>query len=69
MPGLGGPELAKTGMELRPDLRVVYMSGYTDRTVDRTLIGPHAIFVQKPISLSVLAVKIRQLLDDRADPS
>ena len=39
MPGLGGLELAKSALELRPALSVVLVSGYTDRALDREAIG------------------------------
>jgi len=62
LPGGGGPDLAKAALETRPDLRVIYMSGYTDRVVGSELIGGNAIFLQKPFSLEVLARKLRSLL-------
>jgi two-component system cell cycle sensor histidine kinase/response regulator CckA len=62
LPGGGGPDLAKAALETRPDLRVIYMSGYTDRVVGSELMGPNATFLQKPFSLEVLARKLRLLL-------
>jgi two-component system cell cycle sensor histidine kinase/response regulator CckA len=62
MPGGGGPELAKVVLETRPDLRVIYMSGYTDRVLSEKL-GEQATFLQKPFSLDHLATKIRSLLN------
>ncbi len=73
MPGIGGPQLAKAAQELRPGLRVIYVSGYTDRAMDRSAIGPDAVFLQKPFNLNALAVKLRDLLGDSirnpAEPS
>jgi two-component system cell cycle sensor histidine kinase/response regulator CckA len=62
LPGGGGPDLAKAALETRPDLRVIYMSGYTDRVVGSELMGANATFLQKPFSLEVLARKLRSLL-------
>lgn len=62
LPGQGGPELASAINQLRPNLRVIYLSGYTDRTVNRSLMGPNAIFLQKPLSLAILTTKIRSVL-------
>jgi len=62
MPGMGGPQLAKVAQELRPDLRVIYVSGYTDRAMDRSVIGPGASFLQKPFNLGTLATKIQTLV-------
>jgi len=62
MPGLGGLELAKSALELRPALSVVLVSGYTDRPLDREAIG-YAKFLQKPFSFDALARTVRSLLD------
>jgi len=64
LPGGGGPELAKAALETRPDLRVIYMSGYTDRVVGSELTGENATFLQKPFSLEALARKLRSLLGE-----
>ncbi len=63
MPGGGGPDLAKAVLETRPDLRVIYMSGYTDRVLSEELIAEQATFLQKPFSLEHLVSKIRSLLN------
>jgi CheY-like chemotaxis protein len=62
MPGLGGLELAKSALELRPALSVVLVSGYTDRALDREAIG-FGRFLQKPFSFDALARTVRSLLD------
>jgi two-component system cell cycle sensor histidine kinase/response regulator CckA len=62
MPGLGGVELAKSALELRPALAVVLVSGYTDRELDREAIG-FGEFLQKPFSFDALARTVRSLLD------
>jgi two-component system, cell cycle sensor histidine kinase and response regulator CckA len=63
MPRLNGPELAAQVTQFRPDLRVLYMSGYTDRAIrlqDR--LGGDAHFIQKPFTPAALGQKLRQLL-------
>jgi PAS domain S-box-containing protein len=62
MPGLGGSELAKSVLELRPGLAVVLMSGYTDRALDSEAAGIEAQFLQKPFSLDALGRTVRFLL-------
>ncbi len=62
MPGMGGLELAKSALELRPTLSVVLVSGYTDRPLDREAIG-FGKFLQKPFSFDALARTVRSLLD------
>jgi len=63
MPGGGGPDLAKAVLQTRPSLRVIYMSGYTDRVLREDLVGEKSTFLQKPFSLEHLATKIRSLLN------
>jgi PAS domain S-box-containing protein len=66
MPRLNGPELAAQVAQFRPDLRVLYMSGYTDRAIrlqDR--LGGEAHFIQKPFTPAALGQKLRQLLVSR----
>ncbi|MGE3705205.1 MAG: response regulator [Vicinamibacterales bacterium] len=64
MPGLGGAALATALQMLRPDLRAVYMSGYSDETFVRqgVLAAPFA-FLQKPFTPSALLDAVRQALD------
>ena len=65
MPGMQGTQLAKILSELRREMKVVYMSGYTDDAIThRGLLEAGGIFIQKPLSPHRLAVKIRQVLDD-----
>ncbi len=59
MPGISGIELAKAVVAACPAIRVIYMSGYTDQTVDRRALAPDAMFLQKPCSLALLAQTIR----------
>ena len=63
MPGLGGPELAAKLCEIRPALRVLYMSGYTARptaNAEETLCAG-ASFLQKPFTFELLRHKLDTL--------
>jgi CheY-like chemotaxis protein len=62
MPGIQGPELAARMVEIHPEIRTLYMSGYTDRTLNVKELGPGAILLQKPFSFSSLAEKLRSAL-------
>jgi PAS domain S-box-containing protein len=64
MPRVSGRELAARLAPTRPDLKVLYISGYTDDSVFRhgVLEGGMA-FLQKPFNLKVLATKIREILE------
>jgi PAS domain S-box-containing protein len=63
MPQMGGRELAAKLLEMRPEIKVLYMSGYTDDAiVHRGVIDEGASFIQKPFSPEELATKIREAL-------
>jgi PAS domain S-box-containing protein len=63
MPKMSGRELAQTLGSLRPELKIIYMSGYTDDAVLRSGIHElHTAFLQKPFGLSALARKVRDTL-------
>jgi two-component system cell cycle sensor histidine kinase/response regulator CckA len=59
MPGIRGPELVRAALEMRPGLRVVYLSGYVDRGVEDAALESDAIFLSKPYSLNELSRTIR----------
>ncbi len=64
MPGMSGHDLAKRLAALRPEVRVVYMSGYTDDAITRHgVLEPGLAFVQKPFTPDAIARKVREVLD------
>jgi DNA-binding NtrC family response regulator len=64
MPGMGGGQLANRLTEMRPGIRVLYMSGYPDDAIVRHgILDANAAFIQKPFSLDGLTKKIRDVLD------
>jgi signal transduction histidine kinase/ActR/RegA family two-component response regulator len=64
MPLMSGPELAQRMATMRPDLRVLFVSGYTDRAlIHQGLRRPGTAFLQKPFTPDVLAQKVREILD------
>jgi len=68
MPFVSGPELAHSLRELRPETRVLYISGYTaDKFADHPMVDPDLALLQKPFKLVDLAQKVRDLLSERAE--
>ena len=66
MPGMSGPELRKQIKTRRPDMQVLYMSGYTDRErVYHGAIDDGTPILSKPVTQEGLTTRIRGLLDDR----
>jgi two-component system, cell cycle sensor histidine kinase and response regulator CckA len=63
MPGMGGRELVKQLAILRPETRVLYLSGYTeDSILSEGTIERGAAFLQKPFTLQNLSRKVREVL-------
>jgi signal transduction histidine kinase/ActR/RegA family two-component response regulator len=66
MPRMSGRELAERLTTTRPDVAVLYMSGYPDRAVvDHGILGPGVTFLQKPVAPDALARKVREMMDGR----
>ncbi|HXK12591.1 MAG TPA: response regulator, partial [Vicinamibacteria bacterium] len=64
MPGMSGRDLADHVRQLRPDLRVLFMSGYSDEVVGRHgALGPGEQLLQKPFNMSQLLASVRAALD------
>lgn len=61
MPGMDGPTWVKLARQDRPDLRVVFMSGYADgNTIDEQSSVPNSVFLPKPFSLDELTTTVRR---------
>ena len=64
MPGLTGQAVAERLVALRPDIRVLVVSGYSEEVIARRgALGERIAFLQKPFTVATLARKIRQLLE------
>jgi PAS domain S-box-containing protein len=63
MPGISGRELASKLAALRPEMRVLYMSGYADEMVTRQGVANGMHFIQKPFTALALTKKLREVLE------
>jgi hypothetical protein len=67
MPDLGGDELATEAGHTRPDLPILYVSGYDGTVLARAGLDPDAAhFLQKPFGPDDLANSVREILDETA---
>ena len=68
LPGMSGPDVAAAVLKRRPGVQVLFISGYTDRSLfHRGLIGPEAPYLQKPFTAVVLLERVRALLDAKKE--
>ena len=67
MPQMNGKELADRLQGIHPDLKILYASGYTENTiVHHGVLEPGVTFLSKPYTPTVLARKVREILDNSA---
>ena len=70
MPHMSGRELARQLATRRPDLKVIFMSGYAEQAAVRNgLIEPHQPFISKPFTPEALVRKLRSVLDGADSPA
>lgn len=70
MPQVSGREVAENLTRIHPEIRVLYMSGYTDDAVVRYgILAEGTDFLQKPFTPSTLAHKVREVLDNPRGPA
>ena len=66
MPDMSGRQLADRALGKRPNLKVLYTTGYTrNAIVHNGMLDPGTNLLTKPFSIEELATKIRKILDDR----
>ncbi|MEM6488588.1 MAG: ATP-binding protein [Pseudomonadota bacterium] len=62
MPGMDGPAFVARARELRPDVRVLFVSGYAEEAFRKQIDNPDYHFLPKPFSLSELTAKVKEVL-------
>ena len=68
MPGMNGRVLAEALMAVRPELRVLYMSGYTDDVIaHRGVLEPGTLLLEKPFGARGLLARVREALGRGAE--
>lgn len=65
MPGTSGPDLVRQIITMQPEMKVLYISGYTDDAiVHHGVLDENTPFLQKPFTPQKLALKVQELLED-----
>jgi PAS domain S-box-containing protein len=69
MPGMNGRELAQRISEIRPNVKILYMSGYTENVIGTNgMLDAGVRLLQKPFNLRDLKTKVREVLDATPSP-
>jgi two-component system, cell cycle sensor histidine kinase and response regulator CckA len=68
MPHMSGREVAERLSTVRPTMKVLFMSGYTDHALMHRELAPGSKFLQKPFTPEVFARKVRHVLDSTIVP-
>jgi CheY-like chemotaxis protein len=67
MDEMPGPELAEVLLKSRPDMKVIFISGYAEGSLAPDgILKPGTILVQKPFTIKILSAKVREVLDKAA---
>jgi CheY-like chemotaxis protein len=66
LPGMNGRQLAETARRLRPDLKVLFVTGYADKAAAGEFGGEGMDMITKPFALEALSGKVMQMLGQPA---
>lgn len=68
MPGINGREMGRRAQQIRPGIKILYMTGYSrNAVVHQGRLDEGVELLEKPISQAKLALRVREMLD-RLDP-
>ena len=66
MDPLSGPALAEKLARLRPEMKVIFISGYADSLAPDGVLKPGTVLVNKPFTIKVLSARLREVLGSPA---
>ncbi len=67
LPGMNGRQLADAARERRPNLKVLFMTGYAEEAASKTFLSAGMQIVAKPVSMDVLAKKVHDMFEKAED--
>jgi CheY-like chemotaxis protein len=66
LPGINGRQLVEMARRSRPDLRVLFLTGYAhDDAAGEGTLGPATDLISKPVTMSVLLAKVKSMMEGR----
>ena len=70
LPRVSGPSVAERMVDFKPEIKVLFMSGYTEEsTLLKSILNHNAAFLPKPFTAESLLLKVRETLDSPAPPA
>lgn len=66
MDPLPGPALAEKLASIRPEMKVIFISGYADSLAPDGFLKPGTVLVNKPFTIKILSAKLREVLENTA---
>ena len=68
MDPLPGPALAEKLARIRPEMKVIFISGYADSLAPDGVLKPGTVLVNKPFTIKILSAKLREVLESPPRP-
>lgn len=65
LPGMNGRQLTDAAREKRPDLKVLFMTGYAEQAASKSFLAPGMEIITKPFTMDVLAMKVREMIESK----
>jgi PAS domain S-box-containing protein len=66
LPGLNGRQLADAAREKRPNLKVLFTTGYAETAASKSFLAPGMEIIAKPFTMDALAVKVREMIENKS---
>jgi signal transduction histidine kinase/CheY-like chemotaxis protein len=66
LPGLNGRQLADAARVTRPDLKVLFMTGYAEEAASRSFLAPGMEIIAKPVTMDALAARIGEIMRSKS---
>jgi PAS domain S-box-containing protein len=65
LPGINGRQLAEMARSLRPDLKVLFLTGYAYNAVmDKEVLGPNTVLLSKPVAIEAFCTRVHRMLQN-----